>query len=155
VRRKVGILQQRCIEATVIRSFYTKLAREHGVERSRALVLEVIHELAFEQGRKLLNLHPAGDLSVLAAHWQNLSEGGALEIGLIQQSHDCLQFRVSRCGYVAAYQQMGIGSDLAAILSCSRDESLLKGFSDEIVLERSRTIMEGSKYCEFTYRVKK
>jgi hypothetical protein len=46
-------------------------------------------------------------------------------------------------------------ADLGCLLSCDRDEPFLKGFSDEITLDRSRTIMEGGRYCDFVYRVKK
>jgi hypothetical protein len=155
VEENIGILQQRRIEAKVISAFYTSLAKEFGVERSRVLVGEVIRGLAVEKGRELRRMNPAGDMKALVDLWQKLGEGGALDVEFIQQSHDCLCLRINRCGYADAYTEMGIGTELGSILSCSRDEALLKGFSDEITIERSRTIMEGANYCELIYRVKK
>ncbi len=155
MEQHVGILQQRLIEANVIRPFYNALANEFGIERARTLVGQVIGELAFERGRELRKAHPAGDMAILVELWQTLGRGGALDIDFIKQSQDCLHLRVDRCGYADAYKEMGISTDLGALLSCARDEPLLKGFSDEITLERSRTIMEGAKSCELIYRVKK
>ena len=155
MEESTGILQQRRIEAKVISAFYASLAKEFGDERSRVLVGQVIHGLAVEKGRELRRMNPAGDLKAIIDLWQKLGEGGALDVEFIQQSPDCLRLRINRCGYADAYKEMGIGTELRSILSCSRDEALLKGFSGEITLERSRTIMEGANYCELIYRVKK
>lgn len=155
MEESIGILQQRRIEANVINAFYTRLAQEFGVERSRILVANVIDHLAFQKGRELRRLNPAGEMTALFELWRKLGSGGALDVQFIQNRNNCLHLRVDRCGYAEAYREMGIGTELGTILSCSRDEPLLKGFSDGIMLERSQTIMEGANYCELIYRVKK
>ena len=152
MKERIDILQQRRIEARVIHAVYTALVAEFGTERARSLVAAVIDKMAFEKGRELRALHPAGDLSALANLWKILGEGGGLDIDFIEQNKDCLHFRVTRCGYAEAYREMGIPDPLGILLSCARDEQLLKGYSDEITLCRSRTILEGETFCEFLYR---
>jgi hypothetical protein len=150
-----GILCQRRIEANVIRAFHDELTREFGLERSRALVASVIHQLAHQKGRELRVAHPSGDLAAIINLWESLSSGGALDIDFFEKSAECLHFRVTRCGYADAYREMGISPELGTLLSCDRDEPLLQGYSDKITIERSRTIMDGEKYCEFIYKMKK
>jgi hypothetical protein len=150
----VGLLQQRRIEANIFKAFLTALEKEMGAEKARSLVASVVRDLAFEKGHEFRRLNPKGDINALANLWQSLSEGGALDIEFIEQTDSRLHFRVKRCGYAEAYREMGI-ADLGCLLSCDRDEPLLRGFSDEITLERSRTIMEGADYCDIIYMVKK
>jgi hypothetical protein len=151
---KVGFLQQRCIEAKIFKTFLTVLEREFGTEKARSLAASVVRDLAFDQGHEYRQLYPEGNIGALADLWRSFAEGSALDVELIEQSEDCLRFRIKRCGYAEAYREMGL-ADLGCLLSCDRDEPFLKGFSDKITLDRSRTVMEGGRYCDFVYRVKK
>jgi L-2-amino-thiazoline-4-carboxylic acid hydrolase len=150
----VGLLQQRRIEARVFKAFLTVLELEFGAEKARSLVASVVRDLAFQKGREYRKLYPKGNIGALANFWQSFAEGGALDIEFIEQTESCLSFRIKRCGYAEAYREMGL-ADLGCLLSCDRDEPFLKGFSDEIALDRSRTIIEGGRYCDFVYRAKK
>ena len=49
------------------------------------------------------------------------------------------------------YKQLG-AEDLGYILSCGRDFSLSSGYSENIHLDRTKTIMEGASFCDFRYR---
>jgi hypothetical protein len=150
----VGLLQQRCIEAKIFKAFLTALEPEFGTEKARSLAASVVRDLAFEKGREYRKLHPEGNIGALADLWRNFAEGNALDAEFIEQTGECLRFRIKRCGYAEAYREMSLAG-LGCLLSCDRDEPFLKGFSDEITLDRSRTIMEGGSYCDFVYRVKK
>ena len=152
---KTGLLQQRRIEARVIKAFLTELERRFGMETARSIAGSVVRNLASESGREYREIHPRGDIGALADLWRSLSEGGALDVEFIEQTVDCLKFRIKKCGYAEAYRDMGL-ADLGCLLSCDRDEPFLEGFSNgDITLERSRTIMEGESVCEFVYRLKK
>jgi hypothetical protein len=150
----IGLLQQRRIEATIISAFLAALEREFGEDTARSIATSVVRDMAFEKGREYRKLHPRGDLDAVAELWRNFAEGGALDVEFFEQTGDCLKFRVKRCGYAEAYRDMGVAG-LGCLLSCDRDEPFLKGFSDGITLERSRTIMEGESFCDFVYRVMK
>jgi hypothetical protein len=153
VETGITLLQQRRIEAGILDAVYAALTREFSGEKALAIIASIIRDLAFQRGRELRVANPSGALSVLAELWNQLGRGGALDIEILEQSSDRLRFRVHRCGYADAYSEMGISPALGAALSCSRDEALLRGYSDSIMLECSKTIMEGARYCEFTYRL--
>lgn len=151
----VGLLQQRRIEAQVFKAVLNALKREMGAEKARSMVASIVRDLAFERGREFRKQFPEGDIRALANLWKNLGEGGALDIDFIEQNDDRLVLRIKRCGYAEAYREMGL-ADLGYVLSCERDEPLLRGFSDDITMEHaSPTIMEGGNFCDIIYRVKK
>lgn len=150
----VSLLRQRRIEAKIFQAFIAALERELGAEKARSLAASVVRSLAFEKGREYRKMHPGGTVDDLVGLWQGLADDGALDVEFIEKTDSCLRFRVKRCGYAEAYNEMGL-ADLCCLLSCDRDEPFLKGFSDEIAMERSLTIMEGSSCCDFVYRWKK
>lgn len=150
----VSLLQQRRIEAKIFQAFIAALESELGAEKARSIAKSVVWSLAFEKGREYRKMNPGDAIDALVGLWQELADDGALDVEFIEQTGSCLKFRVKRCGYAEAYDEMGL-ADLGCLLSCDRDEPFLKGFSDEIALERSLTLMEGNGCCDFVYRVKK
>ena len=56
-----------------------------------------------------------------------------------------------RCRYAEMYRRLGL-EDLGSTLSCRRDFALAEGFSPDIQLERTQTLMEGAPYCDFRFR---
>jgi len=48
------------------------------------------------------------------------------------------------------YRELGL-AELGYTLSCNRDASLIEGFSPDIELTRTQTLMEGASYCDFLY----
>ena len=49
------------------------------------------------------------------------------------------------------YRALGL-ADLGASLSCQRDFALAEGFSPEIELTRTQTLMGGASFCDFRFR---
>jgi len=41
---------------------------------------------------------------------------------------------------------------MGPVLSCIRDFSFITGFNPQIELNRTQTIMEGAKYCDFRFK---
>src|SRR4030088_892050 len=79
--------------------------------------------------------------------------GGSLDIQIVSQADDYLDFNLTRCLYAQFYQQMGL-ADLGYRVHCSRDHSMVVGFSEGPELARSQTLMEGAGSCDFRYRKK-
>lgn len=48
------------------------------------------------------------------------------------------------------YRDLGV-PELGVLLSCNRDHALIEGFSDNVTLTRTQTIMEGAPYCDFRF----
>jgi hypothetical protein len=147
---RLRLLQRREIEARIVGPLVRAYARELGQERALEVLREVVEQLARDSGAALA--HEAGDtsLTAFASVLDRWTEGGALELDVLEQSEDHLDFNVTRCRYAELYRSLGL-ADLGASLSCCRDGALVEGFNPEIGLSRTQTIMEGAPFCNFRF----
>src|SRR5277367_489173 len=123
---KLPLLEQREIEARIVGPLVRAFAAELGRERALAVVGQVIRDLA--------------------------RENGALEIQVLEQTPEQLSFNVTRCRFAEMYRALGL-ADLGASLSCQRDYALAEGFNAAIHLDRTQTIMEGARHCDFRFQL--
>ena len=145
------ILQQRRIEANILKHVYENLSERFGKEQAREIVQETVSQSAIEQGKTFAdqidgdpNLKDFYDILPL---W---SRDGALEIDVLEASPDKLDFNVKRCRYAEMYREMGIG-EIGDLLSCQRDGDFCIGYNAEIEFRRTQTIMGGASHCDFRY----
>ena len=148
---RITLLQQREIEANIVAPLINAVRDELGDERTIALLRRVIEGLARVSGARLAQSGAVAGLLGFARTLDLWTEGGALEIEMLEQSEDRLDFNVTQCRYAEMYHRLGI-DDLGASLSCCRDAALAMGFDPEIELSRTQTIMEGAPYCDFRFR---
>lgn len=146
----IGILQQRRIEAGVIKPLVQAFEKELGREKTRAIVAEVIKELAREKGRELAAAAPDTGLKAFAALHEPWRRGGALEIEVLKETGEEYHYNVTRCRYAEMYRELGL-EDLGYTLSCNRDAALVQGFNPDITFQRTQTIMQGAPFCDFRY----
>ena len=152
-RRPITLLQQRGIEAEVLIPFIRRLEAEMGRERAHAVAREVIEEIARQQGRHVSEALGRTDIegfTHVKESWGGA--GGDLTIQTLRQDGEQLDFNVVGCRFAEMYRRMG-AEDLGFILSCQRDFSLSEGYSTDLHLERTQTIMQGAPYCDFRYRL--
>jgi hypothetical protein len=149
----IGILQQRRIEAGVIKPLVEAFEKELGREKTREILAGVIGELARRKGQELRLIVPDDNMPSFASTWEPWLRDDALEMELIELSDDVYYFNVTRCRYAEMYRELGL-EELGYTLSCNRDASLIDGFSDKYELTRTQTIMEGAAYCDFRYQRK-
>tara|TARA_B100000519_G_scaffold70270_1_gene60151 strand:- start:347 stop:820 length:474 start_codon:yes stop_codon:yes gene_type:complete len=145
------ILQQRRIEANILKHVYENLSERFGKEQAREIVQETVSQSAIEQGKTFAdqidgdpNLKDFYDILPL---W---SRDGALEIDVLEASPNKLDFNVKRCRYAEMYREMGIG-EIGDLLSCQRDGDFCIGYNAEIEFRRTQTIMGGASHCDFRY----
>ena len=145
------ILQQRRIEANILKHVYENLSERFGKEQAREIVQETVSQSAIEQGKTFAdqidgdpNLKDFYDILPL---W---SRDGALEIDVLEASPNKLDFNVKRCRYAEMYRDMGIG-EIGDLLSCQRDGDFCIGYNAEIEFRRTQTIMGGASHCDFRY----
>jgi hypothetical protein len=150
-RAKLSLLEQRQIEARIVGPLVAAVRAELGPEKTLALLRRVITELARQSGAELARSLGEASLTAFAGCLDRWSEQGALEIDVLQQSAERLEFNVTRCRYAEMYRALGL-ADLGSSLSCQRDFALIEGFNPEITLERTQTIMDGAAYCDFRFR---
>lgn len=148
---KLSLLEQREIEAKIVGPLVRAFAAELGQERTLAILRLVIGELARQGGAELARRLGEHSLEAFARTLDRWRENGALEIELIEQSAERLSFNVVRCRYAEMYHALGL-TELGASLSCQRDFALAEGFSPDIRLVRTQTLMQGAPFCDFRFQ---
>ncbi|WP_165065213.1 L-2-amino-thiazoline-4-carboxylic acid hydrolase [Paludisphaera rhizosphaerae] len=148
------LLQQREIEARIVGPLMRAFADAFGREPTLEVLRGVIVDLARQGGADLAQSLGESSLEAFATTLGRWCENDALEIDVLEQSDERLSFNVVRCRYAEMYRRLGL-EDLGASLSCVRDFALAEGFSPEIQLERTQTIMQGAPYCDFRFRREK
>ena len=145
------ILEQRRIEANIIKPIYDEMVAEVGVERAKSILKNAIVKNAISHGKAYADTQEK-DTSLLSFHallpqWM---ANGALEIDILQENENNVDYNVTRCRFAEMYAEMGLG-EIGHILSCSRDGTFCTGYDPKIKLDRSQTIMEGASHCDFRY----
>ncbi len=148
---KLPLLKQREIEARIVGPLIQAFAAELGQERAITILRRVIGELARQGGAELARSLGEHSLEAFSRTLDRWCENGALEIELLEQSPERLSFNVVRCRYADMYRALGL-DELGTSLSCQRDFALAEGFSPEIRLVRTQTLMEGAPFCDFRFQ---
>jgi hypothetical protein len=150
-RPEFTLLERRRVEASIVGPLVRAFMERFGEEESRQVLAGVVEKLARESGRDLAELLGETGLEAFALTLDRWKAGGALEIEILDQGPERLDFNVTRCRYAEMYRELGL-EDLGATLSCLRDFELARGFNPDIELTRTKTIMEGAAFCDFRFR---
>jgi hypothetical protein len=145
------LLQQREIEAAVIAPLVRAFAAEVGDDRAREVLAGVVRELARQGGCAAAEAAGGNTLAHLKGVIDRWRDGGALELTVLRDDADALEFDVTRCRYAELYRRLGL-ADLGAVLSCGRDGAMIEGFNPAIRFARTQTILGGATHCDFRYR---
>jgi hypothetical protein len=147
----IPLLRQREIEANVIAPLFRAFAAEVGEDRARQILADTIRQLARQAGCDAAQAVGGNDLPHLKAVVEQWMVGGALELTVLRDDAEALEFDVTRCRYAELYRRLGL-DDLGPLLSCNRDGAMVDGFNPALEFRRTRTIMEGATHCDFRYR---
>lgn len=152
---RLTLLQRRGIEAEVLIPFIRRLELELGADRAHTLARETIEAIAREQGADVAQALRREDLegfTQVRDSWSGDTSGadGDLTIEPVRTDAEHLDFNVTHCRFAEMYQRLG-ARDLGFVLSCTRDFALSQGYSPNLKLERTQTIMQGAAYCDFRY----
>lgn len=150
----IGILQQRRIEAGVIKPLVEAFEKELGQERTREILTGVITKLAEDAGQELRQTVPDDSMRSFVSTQEPWTRDNSLETEVLELTDEAYHFNVTRCRYAEMYRELGL-ADLGFTLSCNRDASLINGFSNDVELTRTQTIMQGASHCDFRYNRKK
>ncbi len=147
---RLTLLQRREIEAKVLAPFVRAVAEELGKDKALALLRGVIEQLARESGADYAGAVGSTTLTAFAGMLDRWTEGGALELTVLEKTDERLSFDVTRCRYAELYRGLVL-ADLGGSLSYCRDAALVEGFNPAIRLTRTQTIMEGAAHCDFRF----
>lgn len=146
------MLEQRRIEANILKPVYEEMERQLGTEKAQEILGAAIIRDSVSQGQAYADgLEDTGLLAFrdTMAQWK---ASGALEIEILKQDQEEVHFNVTRCKYSEMYKEMGLGH-IGHLLSCNRDGTFCTGFNPQIKLDRTQTIMSGADHCDFRYRI--
>lgn len=147
----ISILDQRRIEAAVLKPLVKEFETEFGREKTRGILERVIKSLARDKGREMAAAASGNGLDTFAGLKEPWVRNGALELEVLEESAERYSFNVTRCKYAEMYRELGL-EELGFYLSCNRDATLIEGFNPELELQRSQTIMMGASHCDFRYK---
>ena len=144
------IIEQRRIEASIVKPIYEELKRELGEERAKRIIGTAIRKDAIAQGKAYAG---SGKTSLAGFHalFPQWTANGALEVEVHEETDNVLRYDVVRCRYAEMYREMGL-AEIGHLLSCGRDGTFCTGYDSRIRLTRTRTIMQGASHCDFSYR---
>lgn len=148
----VSILIRREIEALIAAPLINAFVEEFGREKALEVSRKVIRNLAHESGKVLAAFVGGNSPEHLARAIPLFSQGGALELEVLETSGKTAAANVTRCRFAEMYKEHGI-EEFGYLLSCGRDFDLIEGFNPKIKLSRTQTIMEGADFCDFRFTV--
>ena len=152
-KTNLPILEQRRIEANIIKPIYAEMKRRLGTEQAQEIIGQAVIQDAVAQGQAYAEAQQQTptlqSFLDLLPQW---TAGGALEIDILEQTDDKLSFNVTRCRYSEMYREMGLG-EVGHLLSCNRDGSFCDGYQPRMKLVREQTVMSGASHCDFRYHM--
>ena len=148
---RLSILEQRRIEAAVIKPIYDEMKARLGTETAQQILGDAIVKAAVAAGREFAaEFDGQTDLMKFQEIFKHWLKGGALEVDYLERDEKAFSFNVTRCRYAEMYKDMGIG-EIGHLLSCNRDGTFCKGFDPRIKFARGQTLMGGASHCDFRY----
>ena len=147
------ILEQRRIEANIIKPIYEEMVAQLGAERAKEILGAAITKNAIAQGQAYAEAQDE-PTSLLGFHslLPQWTANGALEVEMLEEGETKVNYNVTRCRYSEMYREMGL-AEIGHLLSCGRDGTFCTGYDPRIKLERTQTLMQGASHCDFRYRL--
>jgi hypothetical protein len=142
-------LERRKIEGGVLIPMVQAFQRAIGKDRANEIAREVIVELARQDGERWSRQF-GNDLPAMQQTSEVWAAGGSLDIKTIEATDARLDFNVTRCRYAEFYKELGL-PELGTLFHCNRDFAMVEGFSSNLKLERTQTVMQGASHCDFRF----
>jgi hypothetical protein len=143
-------LARRAVEIDIAHAFFSAAEQRLGRDAAQEMLESVVGQLAVAAAQTFGERYPAPSLRDLWEIWQFLGGDDRLELHLDELSDHKLRFHVDRCAYADLYRERGL-EEIGVAFSCRRDEPFAKALIRGIGVQQSKTILEGSNRCEFTY----
>lgn len=151
-KTELPILDQRRIEANIIKPIYEEMVAELGADKARTILGNAIRKDSISQGQAYAEgLDEPTSLEGFHSLLPQWKANGALEMDMLAETETEVNYNVTRCKYAEMYKEMGL-AEIGHLLSCGRDGTFCTGYDPRISLERTQTIMQGASHCDFRYK---
>ena len=148
--KELNRIEKRAIEALAIAPIIKAVAQRIGWDEALAILQEANQQEAFQRGKSTAEEMKGNGIEELVNDVAGWGRGGILEMDVLEQTPTTYFFNVTRCPFYDKYKELGLEA-FGVGFSCCRDEPFARGFNPKLRLERTKTIMEGSEYCDFRY----
>jgi hypothetical protein len=147
----ISHLQRRKIQGRVLIPFIAACREKFGDGPAKELVDATIKRLAVQDGERWAEMFGTGLAALKAVADGVWAGGGSLNVKVVREGEDVLDFNVTRCAYAEFYKDLGL-ADVGYLVHCKRDHAMIAGFNPGIEMTRTKTIMEGADCCDFRFR---
>jgi len=148
--KSLNRIEKRAIEALAIAPVIKILFEKIGKEEALAMLKEANQEEAFQRGKDMMKSEKNNGIKELIKDVSTWGDGGILEMEVLEETSNTYFFNVHKCPYYEKYKELDL-TELGVGFSCCRDKPFALGFNPKLKLIRSKTIMEGSDFCDFRY----
>jgi hypothetical protein len=138
------------IQAEVLLPLIKGFEAELGAERARGIAREALQEWVRKSYAELREKSPGNPIGLISSGIPLFAKG-ALEVEMVDRSPDTLAFDVTRCAYAEFYEALG-EPELGFLFVCELDDAMAEGLGSDLEFQRTQTIMQGAKHCDFRYR---
>jgi predicted ArsR family transcriptional regulator len=149
----ISHLQRRKIEGRVLIPFLQTITEKLGETAMHEVLDATIRRIATEEGAAWAKRFGGTTASMRQVAEEVWAGGGGMDVDVMVEADDRLDFNITRCSYAEFYKQLGL-AELGYRILCSRDDAAAAGFNDQLELSRSQTIMQGAACCDFRFRKK-
>ena len=102
----VPLLVRREIEARMLKPFVDALGQRFDRKEVLSILSDVIRSLAEQAGKEFSQRVPKNDLAAMAGVLNVWSAQGGLDVDLLKNDDEHLDFVVTRCSYAALYERL-------------------------------------------------
>ena len=149
----IPILDQVKIQAQVLVPLLKAFQEEFGEERANAVARKALDGWSQEVGKKMSARVTGSPTEKMSKVMDLMAAGDALDIEMLTQTPDRLEFKVTGCRYADFYKKLGV-PELGFLFACAQDYAMTQAFSPDLEFTRTQTIMQGASHCDFRYQVK-
>ena len=155
VNENISILDEVKFQARVLVPIIRGLRKELGEQYANDIVYNALRE----SSRSAIQKFGADIQGSPSEKWASFSSaiqtriGNDIDLDWIKQNTSEIEFNITGCRYADLFRQLG-EPDLGSVLLCEPDIYVAELGAPEVEFERTQTIMQGAKYCDFRYRVK-
>ena len=150
----ISLLDQIKAQAQVLVPLIQAFQAELGEERANGIARKALGNWSYQIGQEISDMGTGNAVERIAATMPVFTAGGALDVEVLKQTPEAFEYNVTGCRYADFYKELGV-PELGFLFVCAQDFPLTEGFSDELELVRTQTIMQGANYCDFRLRLKK
>jgi hypothetical protein len=81
------------------------------------------------------------------------SDNNLLKYEVVEDSDKRFAVKITRCKYADFYLEKG-EPEIGYAIHCALDFGEAEAFSSEIILKRTKTLMQGDEYCDHCYEIR-